>query len=125
MKNKTYITVFLKLGSLFKRDEDDDENSDTRNVATSEAPKRGFFAAAQRTVLAPINGFGKAFVGLVTSVNSWVQRGFIRRVALLLTLTGGAFYLTYAFWPKVEYLPTGNRNLVFGILLPPPGYNLD
>src|SRR5690606_34945057 len=22
-------------------------------------------------------------------------------------------------------LPTGNRNLVFGILLPPPGYNLD
>ena len=28
-------------------------------------------------------------------------------------------------WPKVEYLPTGNRNLVFGIILPPPGYNLD
>ena len=25
----------------------------------------------------------------------------------------------------MEYLPTGNRNLVFGILLPPPGYNLD
>ncbi len=25
--------------------------------------------------------------------------------------------------PKAEYLPTGNRNLVFGILLPPPGYN--
>jgi len=27
--------------------------------------------------------------------------------------------------PKVEYLPEGNRNLVFGILLPPPGYNID
>jgi HAE1 family hydrophobic/amphiphilic exporter-1 len=25
----------------------------------------------------------------------------------------------------VEYLPSGNRNLVFGILIPPPGYNLD
>jgi HAE1 family hydrophobic/amphiphilic exporter-1 len=33
--------------------------------------------------------------------------------------------LTWVSWPKVEYLPTGNRNLVFGILLPPPGYNLD
>jgi HAE1 family hydrophobic/amphiphilic exporter-1 len=27
--------------------------------------------------------------------------------------------------PKAEYLPEGNRNLVFGILLPPPGYNID
>ena len=25
--------------------------------------------------------------------------------------------------PKAEYLPQGNRNLVIGILLPPPGYN--
>ena len=30
-----------------------------------------------------------------------------------------------ALMPKVEYLPEGNRNLVFGILLPPPGYNID
>ncbi|MGF1476499.1 MAG: efflux RND transporter permease subunit [Geminicoccaceae bacterium] len=27
--------------------------------------------------------------------------------------------------PKLEYLPTGNRNLVFGIIAPPPGYNLE
>ncbi|MDA1202378.1 MAG: efflux RND transporter permease subunit, partial [Planctomycetota bacterium] len=32
---------------------------------------------------------------------------------------------TWLLLPKVEYLPEGNRNLVFGILLPPPGYNLD
>jgi HAE1 family hydrophobic/amphiphilic exporter-1 len=25
----------------------------------------------------------------------------------------------------MEYLPTGNRNLVFGILIPPPGYSID
>jgi HAE1 family hydrophobic/amphiphilic exporter-1 len=25
--------------------------------------------------------------------------------------------------PKTEYLPTGNRELLFGILIPPPGYN--
>ena len=27
--------------------------------------------------------------------------------------------------PKLDYLPDGNRNLVIGFLLPPPGYNLD
>jgi len=32
---------------------------------------------------------------------------------------------TWLLLPKVEYLPEGNRNLVFGILLPPPGYNID
>ncbi|MEO0361832.1 MAG: efflux RND transporter permease subunit, partial [Pseudomonadota bacterium] len=26
--------------------------------------------------------------------------------------------------PKLEYLPEGNRNLVFGVVVPPPGYNL-
>jgi HAE1 family hydrophobic/amphiphilic exporter-1 len=28
-------------------------------------------------------------------------------------------------WPATEYLPSGNRNLVIAILLPPPGYNID
>ncbi len=27
--------------------------------------------------------------------------------------------------PKVEYLPSGNRNLVISMILPPPGYNVD
>ncbi len=27
--------------------------------------------------------------------------------------------------PKTEYLPEGNREMLFGILLPPPGYNLE
>ena len=27
--------------------------------------------------------------------------------------------------PPLDYLPMGNRNIVFGLLIPPPGYNLD
>jgi HAE1 family hydrophobic/amphiphilic exporter-1 len=27
--------------------------------------------------------------------------------------------------PPLDYLPSGNRNLVFGLLFPPPGYNLE
>ncbi|MEM9999679.1 MAG: efflux RND transporter permease subunit [Pseudomonadota bacterium] len=39
-------------------------------------------------------------------------------------IAGGAAVLAWAFLPKLEYLPEGNRNLVFGLLIPPPGYNL-
>ncbi len=50
-----------------------------------------------------------------------------RIVALLIaiSITTGAVYFSYQFLPKLEYLPEGNRNLLFGIVIPPPGYNLD
>jgi len=50
-----------------------------------------------------------------------------RFVALLIavSVTTGAVYFSYQFLPKLEYLPEGNRNLLFGIVIPPPGYNLD
>ena len=40
--------------------------------------------------------------------------------SVLLAATIGA----WVFLPKLEYLPDGNRNLMFGMVLPPPGYNL-
>jgi hydrophobic/amphiphilic exporter-1 (mainly G- bacteria), HAE1 family len=72
-----------------------------------------------------IERFGSAFVTMVVKFNAWIQRGLVRQIAVVVTLVGAAIGLSYTFWPQVEYLPTGNRNLVFGILLPPPGYNLD
>ena len=44
---------------------------------------------------------------------------------LVAGFVGGAVLLSYATLPEVEYLPSGNRNLVFGLLLPPPGYNMN
>lgn len=56
-------------------------------------------------------------------------RSVVRSKALALVVVAGfvsvASVATYAFLPKLEYLPEGNRNLVFGIVLPPPGYNLE
>jgi HAE1 family hydrophobic/amphiphilic exporter-1 len=50
-----------------------------------------------------------------------------RTVGLLMVaaIAGGAAFATVAFLPRLEYLPEGNRNLVFGLIIPPPGYNLD
>jgi HAE1 family hydrophobic/amphiphilic exporter-1 len=33
--------------------------------------------------------------------------------------------MAWLLMPKTEYLPQGNRELLFGLLLPPPGYNLE
>jgi HAE1 family hydrophobic/amphiphilic exporter-1 len=40
-------------------------------------------------------------------------------------IAGGAAVVSWSFLPRLEYLPEGNRNLVFGLIIPPPGYNLD
>lgn len=46
------------------------------------------------------------------------------RIAVVCGFTLGAILLSWLMMPKTEYLPEGNRNLVFGILIPPPGYNI-
>ena len=63
--------------------------------------------------------FGKPF--LLNRANSLFLNSFSCTESPLIfsTLT-----LSYLFLPKLEYLPEGNRNLIFGIMLPPPGYNL-
>ncbi|MEM1352711.1 MAG: efflux RND transporter permease subunit [Pseudomonadota bacterium] len=50
-----------------------------------------------------------------------------RALGLLMVagIAGGAAVATITFLPRLEYLPEGNRNLVFGLIIPPPGYNLD
>ena len=48
-----------------------------------------------------------------------------RRLMTIVGLIGFSCGLTWMLVPQAEYLPTGNRNLVIGILLPPPGYNME
>jgi HAE1 family hydrophobic/amphiphilic exporter-1 len=47
------------------------------------------------------------------------------RVLVVVVLIGASLIAAWSLLPKAEYLPTGNRNMIFCILLPPPGYNLD
>jgi len=47
-----------------------------------------------------------------------------RRLAIVLTMIVLALGLSYKLMPPAEYLPEGNRNLMIGIIVPPPGYNL-
>ena len=55
----------------------------------------------------------------------WMCGSVGARVAIVCGLTAFAFGMITLFLPKAEYLPGGNRNLIFGIVLPPPGYNTE
>lgn len=45
------------------------------------------------------------------------------RLAAVMILTIGALGAAFALMPETEYLPTGNQNFAFGLVIPPPGYN--
>jgi HAE1 family hydrophobic/amphiphilic exporter-1 len=68
---------------------------------------------------------GRAFTGLVLGLDGFLLATRLRQVVSATAIVAAAAATTWLMLPKVEYLPEGNRNLVFGILLPPPGYNLD
>lgn len=48
-----------------------------------------------------------------------------RRFQLITALIAIPILITVFAIPKADYLPAGNRNLVFAILLPPPGMNIE
>jgi HAE1 family hydrophobic/amphiphilic exporter-1 len=97
--------------------------------ARSRPPARGDRTAKARgrggRMVRIIRATGGRFVESIVAVNGWIGRSLVRQLGVVLSLVLLAGGLSYLLWPKVEYLPSGNRNLVFGIILPPPGYNLD
>jgi HAE1 family hydrophobic/amphiphilic exporter-1 len=64
--------------------------------------------------------FAYAMRKIMSARGSWLWRSLV-----VLVFCAGSVWSSFLLWPATEYLPTGNRNLVFAILLPPPGYNID
>ena len=66
--------------------------------------------------------------GFRNAVMAYVRltvRSRVVGIMLVSVIAGGAAIGSYTYLPRLEYLPEGNRNLVFGLIIPPPGYNLD
>ena len=71
-----------------------------------------------------LNAFAGGFINSTTKFVYWMCGLVSARLGVAAVMTLLAFGLAYFLMPKTEYLPEGNRELLFGILLPPPGYNL-
>ncbi len=61
----------------------------------------------------------------ITGFTTAVVRNRVLAFCVVAIVTATASLGAWKFFPKLEYLPEGNRNLLFGIIIPPPGYNLD
>lgn len=72
-----------------------------------------------------LTGFGVRFRSNVTAKVRWLCATTRRSVTVLVMAVAGSLLVAWLLLPPMEYLPTGNRNLVFGILIPPPGYSID
>lgn len=66
-----------------------------------------------------------AFANLMAAIVARVNGAPVTRLALIIGLTVGSLALTPLLIPEPTYLPAGNRNLVFGFLVTPPGYSID
>ena len=79
----------------------------------------------RRTKLPLIDSFAAWFVRAVVGFATRVTARKSLAAGVVALICGAAALASWAFLPKLDYLPEGNRNLAFGIMIPPPGYNLD
>ncbi|MFW6051970.1 MAG: efflux RND transporter permease subunit [Myxococcota bacterium] len=68
---------------------------------------------------------GERFRTLMRAQAAWVTASWRRAVSVAAVGVGTTVLLGLWLMPPLEYLPTGNRNLVFGVVVPPPGYSID
>ncbi|MDX1433967.1 MAG: efflux RND transporter permease subunit [Gammaproteobacteria bacterium] len=61
----------------------------------------------------------------MTSAIMWLTDTRLRRAAWIAALFTVPIAGVYVLMPKADYLPEGNRNLVFAFIIPPPGVNID
>jgi len=72
-----------------------------------------------------VDTLARGFIKVVSGFVSLIVRSRIIAFVVAGVVTVAAVMLSVSHLPKLEYLPEGNRNLLFGIVIPPPGYNLD
>jgi HAE1 family hydrophobic/amphiphilic exporter-1 len=80
----------------------------------------------QKTLPLPgVDHLGRGFKALVMIYVRATVRARMLGIIMVTLIAGTAITASVVFLPQLEYLPEGNRNLVFGLIIPPPGYNLD
>jgi len=92
---------------------------------TTKAHESGNELASFKNSVRFLDRFAHIFTEGVANFNYRVTGSVPARVAVVVALTGFSLAMAFFLSPPSEYLPEGNRNFVFSLLLPPPGYNLE
>ncbi|MGU9956436.1 MAG: efflux RND transporter permease subunit [Arenicellales bacterium WSBS_2016_MAG_OTU3] len=115
------ITVIPALASrLLKSSSHEKEQTEHGMKNHTKPPEK----TISRMRLPVIDYCANAFSGVIISFVGMIVKSrtaaFVVAAVVTVVAVGGAWQLL----PKLEYLPEGNRNLLFGVIIPPPGYNL-
>ncbi len=105
-----------------------------QRVATAKEPV-GFLPQDTRVkrgrlgrVLTAIRSVPSIISAVPSLIGAAIQRltsRWLTRLAVIAVFTASTVAGIAALLPPLDYLPAGNRNIIFGVLVPPPGYNLD
>ncbi len=68
-----------------------------------------------------ISKLGERASESIMAVSAFFLKNKTTRISSVVLFTLCSIAIVFALMPKAEYLPQGNRNLVLGILIPPPG----
>lgn len=80
---------------------------------------------SQSVSLPGIDQIGYGFTWFWQTFTRLVVRSKLLALSVVGIITVLAGVFTFVFLPKLDYLPTGNRNFAIGFVQPPAGYNLD
>jgi HAE1 family hydrophobic/amphiphilic exporter-1 len=69
--------------------------------------------------------FGHTIVDKMMTFVHWSLKSVMTKVATILTLAVFSVSVIYILFPKLDYLPQGNKNLIFNILITPPGLSYE
>ncbi len=69
--------------------------------------------------------FGDKFVNLFMGIVHWSLKSTMTKITTILSLALFSISIVWILFPKMDYLPQGNKNLIFNILIAPPGLSYE
>lgn len=72
-----------------------------------------------------IDSIGSGLSDLFMAIVELALKTPFTRIVTVALLTAVSVGITWVAFPKMEYLPQGNRNLILNILVPPPGLSFE
>lgn len=102
------------------------KSSSVTNLDSPDAPDAPVsdVPGESRSLQQRISTAAGGLASMVTQGNRFILSTRTRTVSLIVSMVAASVLLAWLLFPKVEYLPEGNRNFVFCSLSPPPGYNM-
>ena len=73
------------------------------------------------------DAIGRLLGGITATLTrhlEWILARPGRKAGVIASIVSGALLIGFSLAPDIDYLPTGNRNMIYVMLDTPPGYNL-